>query len=89
MGGMGAGGGAGGGAPGSGAAQRAATGRGKRRDDGKTPGMPTMLGGRATTHRDQDRTEPTRVSDVPTTTTVIDEDLWEVADRHQTRRLGY
>lgn len=90
MGGMGAvGGGAGGGPPGSGAAQRTATGRGKRRDDGRTPGLPAMLGGRATTHTDQARTETSRASDAPTTTNVIDEDLWQVSGQRQTRHLGY
>lgn len=82
MGGMGAAGlGGGGGAPGSGAAQRA-MGRSKRRNDGSTPGIPTALGGRASRPA-PDRPDQSRASDVPTNDPVIDEDLWQVADRRQ------
>jgi hypothetical protein len=85
MGGMGAG-GAGGGIPGPGNAQRAVTGKGKRRNDGRTPGMPAALGGRAATYREPDRQEP-QVQDIPTGT-VIDEDLWQVTETRQPH-LGY
>ncbi len=88
MGGMGAGGMGAGSSPGSGAAQRAVTGRGKRRNDGRTPGLPAMLGGRATTHREPEKPDPGRTSDTPTRTTIIDEDLWQVPDNRQTH-LGY
>lgn len=87
MGGMGAGmGGGGGTGPGSGAAQRPVNGR--PRGDGRTPGLPPVLSGKAGKAdangfavRGRRSTVET---DVPTTVQLIDEDLWQVGDRPAT-----
>lgn len=90
MGGMGAGAGGGGGQPGSGAAQRPMATKGRRRDDGRTPGMPSMLGGRAAGRAEPPaQQQASQASDVPSQQQVIDEDLWQVEDRQQVRRLGH
>jgi hypothetical protein len=68
-----------GGGPGSGAATRPGP---ARRRDGRTPGLPAVLSGKAgkanpdafTVRRRQAAAE----SDIPTTVQLIDEDLWQV-----------
>jgi hypothetical protein len=81
MGGMGAGMGGGGSAgPGSGAAQRPVNGR--PRGDGRTPGLPPVLSGKAgkaDANAFAARARRSTVeTDVPTTVQLIDEDLWQV-----------
>lgn len=80
MGGAGMGAGGGGNGPGSGAAQRRGNSRTKRRD-GSTPGLPSMLSGKAGKAdansfavRGRRSAEPV----VPATAHVVDEDLWRV-----------
>lgn len=87
MGGMGAGmGGGGGSGSGSGAAQRPINGR--PRNDGRTPGLPPVLSGKAgkadaNTFAVRNR-RSTIETDVPSTVQLIDEDLWQVGDRPAT-----
>ncbi|MGH3762641.1 MAG: hypothetical protein ACRDTB_33490, partial [Actinophytocola sp.] len=81
LGGTGAGGGRGGG-PGSGAVRRPG---GRGRPAGPPPGLPAALSGKAGRKDPHGFTprvrQPAVESDVPSTVQLIDEDLWQVAEK--------